>query len=111
MGLSLKSLGSHGLIFRRHLSNNGVEETPPQGGSCNGFPNGKQNLKRDEIFIDLEDCNVGFQHWHPTSVTHRGDKLCGQADAGGLWGIARSRSASGSFQLTRSCRMDQLPVS
>jgi L-histidine Nalpha-methyltransferase / hercynylcysteine S-oxide synthase len=81
-------------MFCRHLSNDGVEETPPQGGSRNGFPCGKQNLNQEEIFVDLDGCNVGFQHWHPTSVTHKGDNLCGQADSGGLWGIARYWSFS-----------------
>jgi hypothetical protein len=89
----VKSCKDHGLKSYRHLSNDGVEETPPQGGSRNGFPRGKQNLTGEDIFIDLECCNVGFQHWHPTSVTHKGENLSGQADSGGLWGIARSLSA------------------
>jgi formylglycine-generating enzyme required for sulfatase activity len=28
---------------------------------------------------------VGFKHWHPVSVTDKGDKLCGQSDLGGVW--------------------------
>ncbi len=76
------------LTFSRHLSNNGVEETPPQGGSGGGFPNGKQSPVPKDVFIDLEGCNVGFEHWHPTSVTHKGAKLCGQSDTGGLWGMS-----------------------
>jgi formylglycine-generating enzyme required for sulfatase activity len=34
---------------------------------------------------NLEGANVGFKHWHPVSVTDKGDKLCGQSDLGGVW--------------------------
>lgn len=37
------------------------------------------------VFIDLNDCNVGFEHWHPCPVTQKGDRLAGQSDFGGLW--------------------------
>jgi len=71
----------------RHLSNDGVEETPPQGRSLNGFPeeSGKQNLDPRDAFIDLKDCNVGFRNWTPTAVTQNGNRLCGRSDFGGAW--------------------------
>ncbi|KAL4932946.1 DUF323 domain protein [Aspergillus undulatus] len=37
------------------------------------------------VFIDLENCNVGFKHWHPTPVVQNGDKLAGHAEFGGVW--------------------------
>ncbi|KAK2763273.1 hypothetical protein FQN54_009909 [Arachnomyces sp. PD_36] len=37
------------------------------------------------VYIDLDGCNVGFKHWHPTPVTHLGNKLCGQGELGGVW--------------------------
>ncbi|KAM5506803.1 hypothetical protein McanMca71_001708 [Microsporum canis] len=37
------------------------------------------------VYVDLDGCNVGFTHWHPTPVTQKGNKLCGQGDFGGLW--------------------------
>ncbi|EFR02392.1 meiotically up-regulated 158 protein [Nannizzia gypsea CBS 118893] len=37
------------------------------------------------VYVDLDDCNVGFNHWHPTSVTQNGDKLSGQGNFGGVW--------------------------
>ncbi|KAL4962527.1 DUF323 domain protein [Aspergillus stella-maris] len=37
------------------------------------------------VFIDLENLNVGFKHWHPTPVIQNGDKLAGHADFGGVW--------------------------
>lgn len=37
------------------------------------------------VFIDLDDSNVGFKHWHPTPIIQNGDKLAGQGDMGGVW--------------------------
>lgn len=70
----------------RHLSNNGVEETPPSNGFLKdaGVP-ASSILDPTSLFIDLQDCNVGFKHWHPTSVTSEGSRLRGQGDVGGLW--------------------------
>lgn len=51
-----------------HLSNDGVEETPPT----------------PPLFVDLGGANVGFQNWHPTGVTHTA-ALQGQAGMGGVW--------------------------
>lgn len=38
-----------------------------------------------DLFIDLSDANVGFQHWHPVPVTGRGNTLAGQSEMGGVW--------------------------
>lgn len=71
-----------------HLSSNGVEETPPppdasQGTRVDAVPG---SSSRDEnLFIDLDGANVGFQHWHPVPVTANGDRLAGQAELGGVW--------------------------
>jgi formylglycine-generating enzyme required for sulfatase activity len=35
--------------------------------------------------VDLDDCNVGFKHWHPTPIIQNGDKLAGHAELGGVW--------------------------
>ena len=37
------------------------------------------------VYIGLDDCTVGFKHWHPTPVTQNGNKLAGQGEFGGVW--------------------------
>lgn len=71
----------------RHLLNDGVEESPPQGRNLNGVPEKSGNHKTvsRDTFIDLEGCNVGFKNWMPTPVTSNGNRLCGQSDFGGVW--------------------------
>jgi len=66
-----------------HLSNDGVEETPPSGTSLKAA-NGS-TLQPTDFFVDLTDCNVGFKHWVPSPVTSDGARLRGQGDMGGLW--------------------------
>jgi formylglycine-generating enzyme required for sulfatase activity len=70
----------------RHLSNEGVEETPPSAASFqNGF-NSRNGPDPRQLFVNLEGCNVGFNlHWHPSPVTQNGNKLAGQGDMGGVW--------------------------
>ncbi|KIY03944.1 uncharacterized protein Z520_00636 [Fonsecaea multimorphosa CBS 102226] len=71
-----------------HLSNDGVQETPPSGHQSNGVVNGSAEgppLDPNELFVELGDRNVAFRHWHPTPVTGNGDRLRGQSDLGGLW--------------------------
>ncbi|KAG7115017.1 Ergothioneine biosynthesis protein 1 like [Verticillium longisporum] len=63
-----------------HLSNNGVQETPPSAS-----PSAVDEVSASDLFVDLEGTNVGFQHWHPTPVTAGGGRLAGQAEFGGLW--------------------------
>lgn len=71
----------------RHLSNDGVEETPPQSRDPTGTPekSGKRDINPRATFIDLARCNVGFSSWHPTAVVQNGSRLCGQSDFGGVW--------------------------
>ncbi|KAF2750465.1 hypothetical protein M011DRAFT_474899 [Sporormia fimetaria CBS 119925] len=68
-----------------HLSNEGVQETPPSQRSMNGGSDAVSSPRSSDLFIDLQGVNVGFRHWHPTSVTDKGNKLCGHADMGGVW--------------------------
>ncbi|KAL4806271.1 C-type lectin protein [Aspergillus unguis] len=37
------------------------------------------------VFVNLNDCNVGFKNWHPTPIVQNGDKLAGHAEFGGVW--------------------------
>ncbi|RMZ89707.1 hypothetical protein DV736_g3066, partial [Chaetothyriales sp. CBS 134916] len=73
------------------LSNEGVHQTPPSNGSltfvdgANRVVNGTPPLSPKDLFVDLTDSNVGFKQWHPTLITDRGDRLCGQGETGGLW--------------------------
>ncbi|KAL2429682.1 Ergothioneine biosynthesis protein 1 [Exophiala dermatitidis] len=76
-----------------HLSNEGVEETPPsshslpKGTVANGDSATESSSLPDpnDIFTDLSGRNVAFRHWHLTPVTGEGGRLCGQSDVGGLW--------------------------
>ena len=43
------------------------------------------NGAADGVFRNLDGCNVGFKHWHPTPVTPNSDRLAGQGDFGGVW--------------------------
>lgn len=67
-----------------HLSNDGVEETPPSHPSL-PVAGAKASTSRERLFTDLKGCNVGFKHWHPTPVSGDGGRLRGQGDTGGLW--------------------------
>ncbi|KAI0132334.1 C-type lectin protein [Xylariales sp. AK1849] len=77
-----RKLGKTVPAVNGHLVNDGVEETPPSG--AQPTVNGKSS-ENDELFIDLSNANVGFQHWHPTAVTAHGDRLAGQGEMGGVW--------------------------
>ena len=68
-----------------HLSNDGVSQTPPSHPSPKRRPSTEPPLDPRRIFTDLQGCNVGFQHWHPTPVTQLGNRLCGQGEMGGVW--------------------------
>ena len=65
--------------------NDGVEESPPSGPFTNGSSSTVASLHPDPLFSDLTSADVGFKHWHPTPVTHVGNKLCGQGELGGVW--------------------------
>ncbi|KAL2200321.1 C-type lectin protein [Corynascus similis CBS 632.67] len=73
-----------------HLTNNGVEISPPATPPGSTTASSESDATDDspsheELFIDLGGANVGFQHWHPTPVTSRGNQLGGQSDTGGVW--------------------------
>lgn len=68
-------------LYYSHLSNNGVQETPPS--RATGKPGGDED--QSDLFIDLDGANVGFHHWHPVPVTAGGNRLAGQGEMGGLW--------------------------
>ena len=67
----------------RHLVNDGVEETPPSKASARGANDAA--AADDSLYVNLGDANVGFRHWHPVPVTHRGGSLAGQGEMGGTW--------------------------
>jgi L-histidine Nalpha-methyltransferase / hercynylcysteine S-oxide synthase len=73
------------LTISSHLVNEGVEETPPSRPGVNGFSNGEHTLSPNNLFINLEGCNIGFQNWHPMPVTQNGNRLSGQGEMGGVW--------------------------
>ena len=68
-----------------HLSNNGVEESPPQHLCDKGASSTGPAPDPHEVFVDLEDCNVGFKNFHPVPVTQNGNRLSGQGGMGGAW--------------------------
>ncbi|KAL8695927.1 MAG: hypothetical protein Q9224_003069 [Gallowayella concinna] len=74
-----------------HLSNDGVEETPPSAPAINGSSGAGSRPNPQDLFVDLEDCNVGFSHFHPTPMTQFGNKLCGRGEMGGVWEWTSSR--------------------
>lgn len=45
----------------------------------------QSTLDPEEIFVDLEGCNIGLQHFHPMPVTQNGGRLSGLGDMGGAW--------------------------
>ncbi|KAK0621601.1 hypothetical protein B0T17DRAFT_618029 [Bombardia bombarda] len=75
-----KHLGRTVPAVNSHLSNNGVEITPPSRHAASGVDG-----EDSQLFIDLDGANVGFQNWHPVAVTGRGGTLAGQAEMGGVW--------------------------
>ena len=78
-----QSLASTIPAVNSHLVNEGVEESPPAEGVSMSSVESK--LTPHKLFVNLKGCNVGFQHWRPTSVVQNGNRLSGQADMGGLW--------------------------
>lgn len=62
-----------------HLSANGVQETPPPSTIT------QDEKLQQKLFVDLTACNVGFQNWHPVSISHAGNRLNGQGEMGGVW--------------------------
>ncbi|KAK3353194.1 C-type lectin protein [Lasiosphaeria hispida] len=75
-----RQLGETVSAINGHLSNNGVEITPPSTPTSQVDDQGRQQL-----FLDLDNANVGFRNWHPVAVTGRGNQLAGQSEMGGVW--------------------------
>jgi formylglycine-generating enzyme required for sulfatase activity len=65
--------------------NNGVQESPPSASLSNGNSSAKSGPDPRSLFINLRGANVSYHHWHPVSVSNKGDQLCGQSDMGGVW--------------------------
>ncbi|KAL8826495.1 MAG: hypothetical protein Q9191_003767 [Dirinaria sp. TL-2023a] len=68
-----------------HLSNNGVEESPPSSLHSNGASSTGSAPNPHQLFANLTGCNVGFQNFHPMPVTQKGDTLSGRSNLGGVW--------------------------
>ncbi|KAL8666297.1 MAG: hypothetical protein Q9202_001566 [Teloschistes flavicans] len=68
-----------------HLSNDGVEETPPSGCALKRPSSVTPSPDPHDFFADLEHCNVGFSNFHPAPVTQFGKQLCGRGEMGGVW--------------------------
>ncbi|MCJ1390687.1 hypothetical protein MMC18_003548 [Xylographa bjoerkii] len=68
-----------------HLSNEGVEESPPSHPSRMNGSSIKHSPDPRKLFANLGGCNVGFKHFHPMPITQNGKKLCGQSEMGGAW--------------------------
>ena len=68
-----------------HLSNEGVEESPPSHPCQETISNAEQFASPHDLFADLEECNVGFKYFHPLPITQNGAKLSGRGDMGGVW--------------------------
>ena len=73
------------LYGNSHLVNDGVEESPPSHPSRNNHSDTEQRPDPRQFFADLENCNVGFKHFHPMPVTQNGGNLSGQGEIGGVW--------------------------
>ncbi|KAJ9235084.1 hypothetical protein DTO207G8_8919 [Paecilomyces variotii] len=78
--------GKHASNANTTASNGNSHEVNPPGPRC---PDHQpvQRLSHDTmpVFLDLDGCNVGLRHWHPTPVTQNGDHLAGQGELGGVW--------------------------
>jgi len=86
-----QSIGKKIPAVNGQLINGGVEESPPSRSLSSESSNTAaaaetaDTAEPHDLFIDLEGKNVGFKHWHPTSVTQNGSTLAGQGDLGGVW--------------------------
>lgn len=69
----------------RHLLNDGVEESPPSKPQPSSLSSAASGLNPHDLFIELDEENVGFKHWHPMPVSQNGNKLSGQSGMGGVW--------------------------
>ena len=72
-------------LIYRHLSNEGVEISPPSHSCRNGASGAERSPIPHQLFADLVGCNVGFKKFHPAPVTQNGNRMSGQGDMGGVW--------------------------
>ncbi|KAK3338281.1 C-type lectin protein [Neurospora tetraspora] len=95
-----KQLGRTVPAVNAHLTNNGVEITPPSSpssetpsespsspSSSSSSDNTTITTTTEDLFADLDGANVGFHNWHPVPVTSSKPDtlLLGQAELGGVW--------------------------
>lgn len=79
------SHGLNGTKKKWNLQNGHVEDTINRSASTDHQPVKPPDQGHQQpVYIDLDGCNVGFKHWHPTPVTHMGNHLCGQGELGGV---------------------------
>lgn len=62
-----------------------MEESPPSKPQRNGVSGAVSGLNPHDLFIELNEANVGFKYWHPAPVSQYGNKLSGQSGMGGVW--------------------------
>ncbi|KAK4693243.1 L-histidine Nalpha-methyltransferase / hercynylcysteine S-oxide synthase, partial [Lecanoromycetidae sp. Uapishka_2] len=65
----------------KNKDSNSISEHP----SRNGAKGDAEALDPNDLFRDLEGCNVGFKNFCPVPVTQNGGKLAGQGGMGGVW--------------------------
>ncbi|KAK1777450.1 C-type lectin protein [Copromyces sp. CBS 386.78] len=91
-----RQLGRTVPAVNAHLTNNGVEITPPSSPSSENpsseAPTSQQEAESEpaaptteDLFADLDNANVGFHNWHPMPITSKSDTLLGQGELGGVW--------------------------
>ncbi|KAL9104046.1 MAG: hypothetical protein Q9163_000943 [Psora crenata] len=69
----------------KHLSNEGVEISPPSHLLQNGASGAEKTTEPYQLFADLEGCNIGLKTFHPIPISHKGRELCGRGGLGGVW--------------------------
>ncbi|KAL0471934.1 L-histidine N-methyltransferase [Neurospora intermedia] len=87
-----RQLGRTVPAVNAHLTNNGVEITPPSSPSSetpseSSSPSDSNTtlVTTEDLFSDLDGANVGFHNWHPMPITSKGNTLLGQGELGGVW--------------------------
>ncbi|OJJ97070.1 hypothetical protein ASPACDRAFT_123798 [Aspergillus aculeatus ATCC 16872] len=101
MGCRIPSFEEVKSIYAHAARLNGAKQDLPNGyrhretSGVNGHGNGVLSTKltapakpshdSQPMFVDLDDCNVGFKHWHPSPVIQHGNRLAGHGELGGVW--------------------------
>ena len=73
------------LMDQSHLSNEGVDHSPPTINKKKSSFNSEHLTNLHSLFTDLDGCNVGFNSFHPLPISQNGNKLSGQGEMGGAW--------------------------